>query len=311
MLERKKIFIVIPAYNVEDHISDVLRAIPPFVDRMIVVDDASMDKTSEEVSKINDQRIVLLTHKENQGVGGATITGIQFAVENGADVVVKMDGDNQMDPHYLKELVTPIIKGTCEYVKGNRFLHSRELAAMPKIRLIGNFVLTFLTKLVSGYWNVFDPQNGYIALKADVVQQLDLSKISRRYFFENDMLIHMNILGVRVRELAMPARYAEERSSMRIGTIMVTFPFYLTKRYWYRMYQKYVLREFSPIAVFVYTGVPLISWGILFGAYTWARSVILERVSTTGTVMLSVLPLILGFELVLQAIVLEIQESKK
>jgi len=222
-----------------------------------------------------------------------------------------MDGDGQMDPADLPRLLEPIVDGHCDYAKGNRFLRSRELDIMPRARLAGNFVLTFLTKLASGYWNVFDPQNGYLAIASGTLRLLDLERLSRRYFFENDMLINLNIFDARVRDVAMPSRYGAERSSMRLGRILCSFPYHLFRGYWYRFYRKHVLFDFSPVALFMLTGLPLLAWGTGFGVYTWGQSWLRNQFASTGTVMLSVLPFLVGFELVLQALVLEIRDTPR
>ncbi len=311
MYRETHIHVVIPAYNVAPHIEGVLRTLPDFVDAVTVVDDASVDATAGEVERVADPRVVLLRHAENQGVGGAMATGLADALARTEGIVVKMDGDGQMDPAELPALLDPIVDGEADYTKGNRFLRSRELAAMPKVRLFGNFVLTFLTKLASGYWNVFDPQNGYLAMRSEVAALLDLEQISRRYFFENDMLVNLNIFDVPVLDVAMAARYGDEASSMNLWQVVVTFPCHLFRRYWYRFYQKHVLRDFSPIALFMLLGLPMLLWGILFGGYTWLHSIVHHAFASTGTVMLSVLPFLVGFELVLQAIVLEIHATPR
>ena len=238
-------------------------------------------------------------------------TGFKRALKDGAHIIVKMDGDGQMDPAYVSALLDPLVEDGYSYAKGNRFLDNTRLRQMPTHRLIGNYGLTFLTKLASGYWHVVDPQNGFVAVKADALKSIDLDHLAKRYFFENDMLVHLNIFGVRVKDVAIPARYGDEKSSMSISEVLVTFPFYLWKRFWYRIYQKDVLRDFSPVALFWVTGLGLFTWGFLFGAYTWGKSTFLHQIATTGTVMLSVLPLVLGFELILQAIILEIKESPR
>lgn len=311
MYQGVAVHVVIPAYNVADHITAVVATLPPWVDTITVVDDASSDATAARLRAIADPRLRLLAHTHNQGVGGAMVTGFRAVLEAGEGMVVKMDGDGQMDPAYLPALLDPLVAGECDYTKGNRFLSSRELEQMPTHRLIGNFVLTFLTKLASGYWNIFDPQNGYLAIPTTILGKIDLDHLAQRYFFENDLLIHLNIFGARARDIDIPARYGAERSSMRISRILVTFPRYLFRRYWYRFYQKHVLRNFSPVALFIVTGTPLLVWGTCFGLYTWYRSVAHHTFASTGTVMLSVLPFIVGFELVLQAIVLEIHETPK
>jgi glycosyltransferase involved in cell wall biosynthesis len=304
------VHVVIPAYNVADRIAAVLKAVPDFVDAIRVVDDGSRDGTADAALAVADPRVRVVRHATNQGVGAAMVSGFRDALMDGDDgIVVKMDGDGQMDPAMLPRLLDPIVDGRCGYAKGNRFLFARELAVMPRHRLVGNFVLTFLTKLASGYWHVFDPQNGYLAIAAPVLRLLDFDRLSRRWFFENDMLINLNVFNVPVADVPMPSRYGDERSSMSIGRVLVSFPYHLFRGYWSRFYRKYVLRDFSPIALFMLTGLPLVVFGILLGGYTWFQSWRLNRFASTGTVMLSVLPFIVGFQLVLQALVLEMRDS--
>jgi hypothetical protein len=204
----------------------------------------------------------------------------------------------------------PMLGEGVHYAKGNRFL-AGDLNRMPRVRLLGSFCLTFLTKLASGYWHVFDPVNGYVAISAAALRALPLDRIARRYFFETDMLIHLNILRARVKDVPIPARYGGEKSAMRVRWVLLTFPFYLFKGFWYRIYQRHVLREFSAVAMFWFLGSLLLLWGTGFGAYTWIESHLTGHIATTGTVMLSVLPFILGFQLALQAILIEIQESPR
>jgi glycosyltransferase involved in cell wall biosynthesis len=256
MYRGRTIGVVIPAYNVEGSICKVVDGIPDWVDRIIVVDDASRDETLEAACGIASNRLIVLHHEVNQGVGGATLTGFRRALEEGVKIAVKMDGDGQMDPAYLPALLDAVTIQGYDYAKGNRFLHSAELSSMPRYRLFGNFVLTFLTKLTSGYWNVFDPQNGYLAIRRDALAQLNLDRLAKRFFFENDLLINLNILGFRVKDVAIPALYGDERSNIKISRILSSFPIYLFRRYWYRIYHKYVLRDFSPVALFLFLGLP-------------------------------------------------------
>ena len=311
MFRDTRVHVVIPAYNVADRIGAVLRAMPRLVDAVTVVDDGSTDGTPAAVRAVSDPRVTLLESPRNEGVGGATVRGFRHALGAGDGIVVKLDGDGQMDPGDLPWLLAPIADGQCEYTKGNRFLRNRELDIMPRARLIGNFILTFLTKLASGYWNVFDPQNGYLAITSGTLRLLDLDRLSRRYFFENDMLINLNVFDARVRDVALPSRYGGERSSMRLARVMCSFPFYLFHGYWYRFYRKHVLRDFSPVALFMLTGLPLLAWGTGFGLYTWGQSWLHNQFASTGTVMLCVLPFLVGFELVLQALVLEIRATPR
>ncbi len=311
MFKGRRVAVVIPAFNVAPQIAGVIGGLPDFVDDVIVVDDAARDASAEIVAALRDPRVTLERHAVNQGVGAAMVTGFRLALERGADVVVKMDGDGQMDPAQLPALLEPVVSEGCAYAKGNRFLHVDALRAMPKTRLVGSFVLTFLTKLASGYWHVFDPVNGYVAIDAAMLRRLPLERLAKRYFFESDMLIHLNVFRARVRDVPMPARYGDEGSTLRVGRVLLTFPWFLAKGFWYRIYERHVLREFSAVAVFWILGALMLTWGTVFGAATWGVSLWLGRAATTGTVMLAVLPFMLGFQLVLQAILTEIQESPR
>ena len=309
MINQKKIIVIVPAYNVEGQITKAVQHLDEFVDWIIIVDDCSKDGSLSEIRKIKDDRIIILENKINKGVGGAIKEGFKKGLEISGDIFIKYDGDGQMDPLYIKDLIAPLLEGN-DYAKGNRFIQTGRLNVMPKIRLFGNFLLTFLTKLASGYWNIFDPQNGFTALKREVLEQLPLNKISNRYFFENDMLIHMNILRAKVKDVSIPAKYGNERSSMNLFNITVTFPWLLLKGFFYRIYHKYILYDFSIIGLFYLAGLFLMGFGISFGTYGWIKSVSSGVIATTGTVMIAVLPIILGFQLVLQAIVLEIQSDR-
>jgi glycosyltransferase involved in cell wall biosynthesis len=311
MYRGRTIGVVIPAYNVERSIRKVVDGIPDWVDRIIIVDDASRDGTLREAQSIVSDRVIVLHHDVNQGVGGATLTAFRRALDEGVKIAVKMDGDGQMDPAHLPVLLDAVTTQGYDYAKGNRFLHSSELSAMPRHRLFGNFVLTFLTKLTSGYWNVFDPQNGYLAIRHEPLSQLNFDRIAKRFFFEYDMLIHLNILNYRVKDVSIPAIYGDEVSNLKVSRVLGSFPVYLFRRFWYRIYQKYVLRDFSPIAVFLFLGLGFFVWGTGFGLYTWWRSAMTGEIATTGTVMLSVLPFLVGFELLLQAVILDIQATPK
>jgi len=311
MYEGRRVAAVVPAYNEAAHIGQVLRRMPPCVDVIILVDDHSSDQTAATAEAIGDPRLQVIRHTHQRGVGGATVSGMQRALDLGADLLVKIDGDGQMDPGQIEVLLAPLVHEHYDYAKGNRFLHPTALRQMPRHRLIGNFLLTFLAKLASGYWHIFDPQNGYVAATADTLRRLDLSRLAPGFFFEDSMLIHLNVYNFRVKDVPMEARYGDEHSSLRVNRVLLTFPFYLARGLWTRIWEKYMLRDFSPIAVFWLLGTPLMLFGGLFGLFTWARSIWSGHAATTGTVMLSVLPFLLGFELILQAIILEIRESPR
>jgi glycosyltransferase involved in cell wall biosynthesis len=302
---------ILPCYNVGGFVRPVIETMPAFVDTIIAIDDASTDDTLAVLRAIQEPRLIVITHRQNTGVGGAMITGLQCGAEGGSDILVKVDGDGQMSTDLLPMLLDPIIDEGYEYAKGNRLRDRRALKAMPAVRRFGNFALTFLTKLASGYWRIMDPQNGYVAIRRTTWLMIDPSCIYNGYFFENDMLINLNILSARVKDVPMPARYQGEPSSLRVGHIIPTFAWLLVRRTLYRFITKYVVLDFSPIALFILTGLPLFLWGVGFGAWSWWHSAREGVFASTGVVMLSVLPLLIGFELLLNALVLDINESPR
>jgi glycosyltransferase involved in cell wall biosynthesis len=311
MYKNRSVTVVTPAHNESRFIGQVIKAIPPFVDHVIVVDDCSDDNTGQAALACGDPRVIVLRTPHNQGVGGATIFGYRKALELNSDFIVKMDGDGQMPPEYLSPLLDALARDGYSYAKGNRFLAGESLTTMPKHRIFGNLILTFLTKLASGHWHIFDPQNGFTAIKAEALQTLDLRRIHQGYFFENDMLINLKITGSRVKDVPIPAWYGDEESGISIMKVGLTFPLLLLRRFFYRVYREYVLHDFSPIALFLFVGMMLFGWGSLFGLYHWISNALSSIATPTGTIMLSVLPLIFGFQLILQAIVLDIQETPR
>lgn len=311
MYKGKKIAIVIPAYNEEKFVSKVIRDIPSFVDIIVVIDDASQDSTYQFVKNVGDPRVTLLRNEVNQGVGGSTIQGYRRALETESEIIGKLDGDGQMPLDQLQNLLDAIIEDGYAYAKGNRFLDNNALVQMPRNRLIGNMLLTFLTKMASGYWHIFDPQNGYTVIDAHALKVIDLDRINKGYFFENDMLVQLNIHYCKVKDISMPAIYGREKSGIRITSILITFPRLLLQRFLHRVYRKYVLRDFSPIALFLGMGTLLLGWGVGFGIYHWIKSILTHVQASTGTVMLAVLPLILGFQLILEALVLDMHETPR
>lgn len=311
MYRDQRIIVAIPAFRAEATIAEVVQTLPAFVDTIIVVDDASPDRTFEVASALVEPRLIILRHAQNRGVGAAMCSAYERALELGCDIVVKMDSDGQMDPARLAELLDAMINGNYDYAKGNRFLHRGALSSMPRHRLLGSLALTFLTKMASGYWHIFDPQNGFVACRQVMLQRLELPRIANDYFFENDMLVHLNVLGARVVDVPLPARYANEVSSMRISRILISFPGRLFCRYWWRIYERYTLRDFSPIVPFLVSGILLCGWAIAFGSWVWFQSWQTGVVASTGTVMLTALPLILGFELLLHAMLLDIYSTPR
>ena len=306
-----RIAVVIPAFQAAQHIRRVIAGIPPFVSHIIVVDDCSSDETAALVARdaADDPRLVLVRHTVNQGVGGAMLTGYQKALDLGADIIVKMDADDQMDPAYLLPLIAPILSGEADYTKGNRFLRTRELRAMPVARRIGNLGLSFMTKVASGQWPIFDPTNGYTAIHASIVPLLDQAAIDRRYFYESSMLLELGLLRVVVRDVSIPARYQDETSHLSKRKAFLEFPWRLFRGLLRRLWLQYFVRDFTGVSAFLVGGLALLLWGARLGPTIGICRASTGVVASTGTVMLAVLPIILGIQLLLQATIADIQNA--
>lgn len=294
------IAVVIPSYRVTRHIMSVIAAIGPEVSLIYVIDDKCPDASGDYVAqRCFDPRVHVLRHEINQGVGGAVMTGYQAAVAGGAEVIVKIDGDGQMDPLLIPKFVYPIVNGEADYTKGNRFFDLEEIRAMPAIRIFGNAVLSFMAKLSSGYWNLFDPTNGYTAIHRDVVMHLPFSKISKRYFFETDILFRLNTLRAVAVDIPMDAKYGDEVSGLNVRKVIGEFLVKHTNNFCKRIFYNYYLRDVSLASVELPLGILMLIFGIVYGACSWFESTS-EGVSTpSGTVMFSALPVILGFQLIL------------
>ena len=303
-----KIAVVIPAYNVEDTIVKVIMGIPTNVHNIIVVNDASKDDTVARVKTIKDHRVTLINHKKNMGVGGALLTGYSYALGLGADIVVKLDGDDQMDVKFMPGLIEPIQNGQADYTKGNRFLHPVALKKMPVGRKISNLGLTFLSKIASGYWNVFDPANGYTAISASKLVNLDPKKIARSYFFETSMLCELRKLDAVVMDISMPAIYQNERSAVKVPRELFIFSTNLIARIFDRVFSRYFLYDFTAVSLYIIIGTLLCLFGGIWGLIKWSEAAQAGIPATTGTVLIAVLPIILGFQLLIQAISLDISD---
>ena len=300
---------VVPAYNVADVITAVVRQIPPMVRTIIVVDDASTDGTAAIADRCAeiDHRVLVVHHEQNRGVGGAMITGFRTAIDAGADVVVKIDGDGQMPLWLVPQLVAPLIAGEADYTKGNRFRDFNAVRQMPLVRRIGNVLLSFLVKSATGYWHCFDPTNGFIAIRADVLSQVPLAKVDPTYFFETSMLAHLYLLGAVVKEVPMPARYAGEPSSLRIGRVMRQFPRKLIAALLRRVVLKNFVYDFNLESLHLAAGVPLLLGGIVYGAYNWLWYARHHMSAPTGTVVLPALAIMLGVQLLITAASYDLQ----
>ena len=304
---------VIPAYRVEHEIESVLAGLPPFLDHIIVVDDASPDRTADLVAALvkNDSRLILVRHAQNQGVGGAMVSGFRKALELGAQIVVKIDGDGQMDISRLPELLTPLIAGKADYAKGNRFRDFAALRQMPIIRRVGNMGLGFLAKAATGYWNLFDPTNGFIAIRTEALKQLPLDQIDHSYYFETSMLAKLYLLGAVVQDVPMPARYQGEASSLVIHRVLFEFPPKLFGTLFRRILLKNFIYDFSMGSIYILVGLPLLLFGLIFGSIKWIHYAGENIPAPTGTVMLATLSVLLGIQFLLSAIEIDLHAVPK
>lgn len=294
------IAVVIPCHRVRGHVLHMIEQIPALVERIYVVDDACPEHSGRHVEqKCHDPRVTVLFNPENLGVGGAVQVGYVRAMEDGADVIVKMDGDDQMDPAALPQLVGPILRGEADYTKGNRFYDLDRIGRMPRMRIFGNAVLSFMTKLSSGYWDVFDPTNGYTAIHARVVAKLPLHKISRRYFFETDMLFRLNTLRAVVVDVPMDARYGDESSNLRIHRVVFDFFFKHMRNMGKRVFYNYFLRDLSLASIELLLGSLFIAVGTIMGLLFWIESARSGITASAGSVMLVALQIIVGIQLIL------------
>ena len=302
-----RIGVVIPAYRVAQQIETVVRGIPPWIESIIVVEDASPDDTAERVEGVRDPRVKLLRHERNQGVGGAMATGFAEAVRRGLDIVVKMDGDGQMDPVYLPAILAPLLENRADMVKCNRYSSLAHVKEMPTVRLVGNAGLTFLVKSASGYWNTFDPANGYIAVRTAVLERIDLDRLPKRYYFESGFLVELGILRAAVVDVPMTARYGDEISSLSVPRTLVEFPPRLLKGLVRRLFWRYFVHDFSAVSVFLLLGVPMFVAGTILGTQTYWKYASAGEYAPAGLVMLAALPIYVGVQFIIQAIVFDVQ----
>lgn len=295
-----QIAVVIPTYKALKHILDVLNQIGPEVTKIYVVDDCCPDGTGDFVAaNCKDDRVSVVKHSENQGVGGAVMTGYKAAIEDGMSVLVKIDSDGQMDPSLITDFVAPIVNGEADYTKGNRFFDLEKVDAMPKVRLLGNAVLSLMCKLSSGYWNLFDPTNGYTAIHADVARHLPFNKISRRYFFETDILFRLNTLRAVVVDVPMDAKYGDEVSNLKVSKIVGEFFVKHVRNFSKRIFYNYYLRDMSLASIELPVGLVLLGFGSIYGGYHWMDSSQAGIPTPAGTVMLSALPILAGIQFLL------------
>lgn len=293
-----RIGVIIPCYRVTRYVVDVIDAIGPEVDAIFAVDDCCPENSGNFIElNCKDPRVSVLRHDVNRGVGGAVITGYMACLAADVDILVKVDGDGQMDPRLIPQFVAPILSGEADYTKGNRFFLISEVRRMPSVRLIGNACLSFITKLSSGYWSIFDPTNGYTAIHRRALEAIDHRTLSQRYFFETDMLIRLGEVRAVVLDVPMRPVYGDEISNLRIGNIFGEFlrkHLHATAR---RILYSYFLRDFNAASISFLFGLAFLLFGIVFGAFEWMDSARRGEPATTGTVFLAALPIIMGMQM--------------
>lgn len=294
------IAVVIPCYNVRKHILDVIKGIGSEVSRIYVVDDCCPEQSGFFViENCKDERVTVIHSSDNQGVGGAVMTGYKTAIAEGIDIIVKIDGDDQMDPSLIADFIAPIVSGEADYTKGNRFFNLEKISVMPKARLFGNAALSFMAKISSGYWDLFDPTNGFTAIHCNVALNLPFDKISQRYFFETDILFQLNILRAVVVDIPMDAKYATEVSNLKISKIIGEFLVNHVRNFCKRIFYNYYLRGMSLASFELPVGMVMVFGGAVYGASHWMQSVQTGTVTPAGTVMLSAMPIIVGIQFML------------
>lgn len=307
---KMKIAVVIPCYRVKNHILNVLNRIGGEVSKIYVVDDQCPEQSGQYVlDYCNDPRVCVIKHTSNTGVDGAVMSGYRAALNDQMDIAVKIDGDNQMDPALIRFFTQPIELNQADYTKGNRFYNIERITQMPTIRLIGNSALSFMCKLSSGYWRVFDPTNGYTAIHLRLVQELPLNKISQRYFFESDLLFRLNTLRAKVVDIPMHAQYADEISNLKIHRIIGVFFISHCKNTIKRIFYNYYLRDMSVASIELPLGLTLLLFGIAFGGLHWLKSMQTLQITPYGTVMIAMLSILIGIQLLLAFLAYDMTSS--
>ncbi len=307
-LEEAGIAVVIPAYECERHLRGLVERIPGFVKTIVIVNDCSQDGTGTliEALRAKDARIVTVHHEVNQGVGGAMVSGFRAALTTSAQIVVKLDGDGQMAPERIAALVMPLLERRADFAKGNRFRHATALRSMPLFRRFGNLALSFAVKLGSGYWKMFDPCNGFIAIRREVLAAINLDQLEKRYFFEISMLHQLSLVGAVVRDVGMPAFYGSETSHLRIKRVLLEFPPKLVAITLRRVMYRKLGFDFSMDGVYLIAGLPLLAFGGIFGAAKWYHYASAGVPAPTGTIMVALLAFVVGVQFLTAAAALDI-----
>lgn len=299
--------VVIPCYKVENYIAETIKKIPDMVSMIVAVDDFSPDNTSKVINDLGHTKVILLKNKKNLGVGGATKTGFDYACQYGADILIKLDGDGQMDPRTIEALIHPLVRRQADFSKGNRFSQWEYIYRMPVIRRTGNLCLSFLLKAASGYWEIFDPTNGFIAIRSDTWQKLRKKNIANDYFFESSLLCELGKVHAKVIDIPMRAKYGNEVSSLSIIKVLISFPPRLMKALISRILFDYYILDFNIGSLSLLAGFPLLLFGSIWSLVHWFLSIRNSIAATTGTVVIGMITIILGFQLILQFINFDIQ----
>jgi glycosyltransferase involved in cell wall biosynthesis len=311
MIEGKSVAVVVPAHDEERLIGETLRGIPAVVDRIFVVDDASGDATAERAREVGDARVEVIAHDRNRGVGAAIVTGYQRALAERMDVTVVMAGDNQMDPVELESLAGPVARGEVDYAKANRLFTGQAWQLIPRTRYLGNAVLSLLTKIASGYWHVADSQAGYTAVGLGTLEVLDLDRVYTRYGFPNDFLVHLNVVNARVRDVpSRPIYGVGERSGIKLRSVVPRISWLLLKGFFWRLREKYVIRDFHPLVFFYFLGIAMTTLGLALGLYVAVERIFLGGDITAGTATLIALLLISGSQFTLFAMWFDMESNK-
>ena len=310
--DKLKIATVIPCYKVKQKILQVLTQIGPEVSEIIVVDDACPEQSGSYVKEnFHDPRLTIVTNEVNLGVGGAVLAGYRVAIEKGSEIIVKIDGDGQIDPSLVPAICAPIVLGLSDSAKGNRFFSMEDSCDMPFIRKFGNLALSFITKFSSGYMNIFDPTNGFTAIHTEVAKLLPFDKISRRYFFESDMLFHLGCIKAVVTDVPTRAVYDDEISNLQISKVALEFAWKNIRNLWQRILLSYFLRDFNIGSAQLVMSIPMILWSLFFGSFVWAQKIASNEYASAGTVMLAALPMIVGMQLFLGFLSYDIYNAPK
>ena len=309
----RRIAVVIPCYKVASHLANVLSRIGAEVSAIYCVIDACPDGSGEVALKSQsfDTRIQVIHLERNSGVGHAFMTGTRRALDDGMEIIVKLDGDGQMPPEKIPTLIEPLLLGDADFAKGNRFFHLEDLQSMPLVRVIGNAGLSFFSKLSTGYWNLFDPTNGFIAIRSETAKRLPWDKIHRRYFFESDLLFRLYTLRALVIDVPMKSHYANEHSNLSILQAAIQFPFFHFRNFVKRVFYCYFLREFNIASMNLMLSIGLIGFGVSFGLVNWIRGYELNQLASAGTVMFAALPLILGWQALLSFLAFDVGNVPK